>query len=442
MLECSWLVGQLPSGLSAWPVLLTRAGTSSRVAGVAGRVGSVGVSMGRMPGCHGGPSRAGRGGSAFATRARCVDGGTGWSSPSVALLRHWAADHWSHGSTGFWRQFGSSAQDDKHIGAGARRGARLRDLAYRVSKLFSQHCVRLVALRKPVLWTARAARRPFLFWIGRRARSGCAGPLGPRPLAPPRLCTPRRASGTMAASQRGGGGSALGGGARGGGAGQRAERGGKQRTTGEGGGSGIRAGGGADGEDRLTRSGVAAVNYDGRVASCRTAGLTDHACGPEAFPFWDRPTGEVGARGAFGPSPPRTSEVAHPSKGERDDGGLAGTYGASAGKPSAPGTYGGLVWNNPAGRGSTRGEDSTGRDEDAARRAARAARFAADRPVQRVGTGAGGPAGGGKSADRNGTGRGGVGRCGRGEGRRDGRSRRGAAGGGGASCGSGWRGSN
>ena len=138
MLECSWLVGQLPSGLSAWPVLLTRAGTSSRVAGVAGRVGSVGVSMGRMPGCHGGPSRAGRGGSAFATRARCVDGGTGWSSPSVALLRHWAADHWSHGSTGFWRQFGSSAQDDKHIGAGARRGARLRDLAYRVSKLFSQ----------------------------------------------------------------------------------------------------------------------------------------------------------------------------------------------------------------------------------------------------------------------------------------------------------------
>ena len=103
--------------------------------------------------------------------------------------------------TGFWRQIGSSAQDDKHIGAGARRGARLRDLAYRVSKLFSQHCVRLVALRKPVLWTARAARRPFLFWIGLRARSGCAGPLGPRPLAPPRLCTPRRASGMMAASR-------------------------------------------------------------------------------------------------------------------------------------------------------------------------------------------------------------------------------------------------
>ena len=120
-----------------------------------------------------------------------------------------------------------------------------------------------------------------------------------------------------------------------------------------------------------TRPGIAAVNYDGRVASCRAAGPTDHACGPDTFPFLDRPTGEVGARRAFGPSPPGTSEVAHPSKGKRDDGGLAWTYGASARKPSAPETYGGLVWNNPAGRGSTRGEDSTGRDEDAARRAAR-----------------------------------------------------------------------
>ena len=164
------LDGQLPSGPSAWPVPLTRAGTSSRVAGVAGRVGSVGVSLGRMPRCHGGPSRAGRGGSALATRARCVGGGTGRSSPSVAFLRHWAADHWSNGSTGFWRQFGSSAQDDKHIGAGARRGAGLRDLAYGVFRLFSQPCVSLVALREPVLWTARAPRRPFLFWIGRRAR--------------------------------------------------------------------------------------------------------------------------------------------------------------------------------------------------------------------------------------------------------------------------------
>ena len=138
-------------------------------------------------GCQGamGPSRAGCGGGAFATRARYMGGGMGRSSPSVAFMRHWAADHWSYGSTGFWRQIGSSAQDDMHMGAGARRGARLRDLAYGVSKLFSQPCVRLVALR--VLWTARAARRPFLFWIGRRARSGCAGPPGPRPLAPPRM---------------------------------------------------------------------------------------------------------------------------------------------------------------------------------------------------------------------------------------------------------------
>ena len=131
-----------------------------------------------------------------------------------------------------------------------------------------------------------------------------------------------------------------------------------------------------------TRPGIAAVNYDGRVASCRAAGPTDHACGPDTFPFLDRPTGEVGARRAFGPSPLCTSEVAHPSKGKRDDGGLAWTYGASARKPSAPETYGGLVWNNPAGRGSTRGEDSTGRDEDAARRAARGARFAADGRVR------------------------------------------------------------
>ena len=202
MLGCSRLDGQLPSGLSAWPVLLTRAGTSSRVAGVARRVGSMGVSMGKVPRCHGGPvARWSWWERVCDAGTMRVGGGTGRSSPSVAFLRHWAADHWSNGSTGFWRQFGSSAQDDEHIGAGARRGAGLRDLAYRVSKLFSQHCVRLVALRKPVLWTARAARRPFLFWIGLRARSGCAGPLGPRPLAPPRMCTPRRASGMMAASR-------------------------------------------------------------------------------------------------------------------------------------------------------------------------------------------------------------------------------------------------
>ena len=141
-------------------------------------------------GCHGGPSRAGRGGSAFATRARCVDGGTGWSSPSVALLRHWAADHWSHGSTGFWRQFGSSAQDDKHIGAGARRGAGLRDLAYRVSKLFSQHCVRLVALRKPVLSGPRVRPGGLSFFGSVYGRG--RGARGPWALAPLHLrgCAP------------------------------------------------------------------------------------------------------------------------------------------------------------------------------------------------------------------------------------------------------------
>ena len=37
--------------------------------------------------------------------------------------------------TGFWRQIGSSAQDDKHIGAGARRGAGLRDPAYGLPNL-------------------------------------------------------------------------------------------------------------------------------------------------------------------------------------------------------------------------------------------------------------------------------------------------------------------
>ena len=105
-----------------------------------------------------------------------------------------------------------------HGGWSSSRGARLRDLAYGVSKLFSQPCVRLVALR--VLWTARAARRPFLFWIGRRARSGCAGPPGPRPLAPPRMRP------SESEWDDGGPAGMLGGGARGGGAGQRAERGG------------------------------------------------------------------------------------------------------------------------------------------------------------------------------------------------------------------------
>jgi len=67
MLGRSMLDGKLPSGLSAWPVPLTRAGTSSRVAGVAGRVGSMCVSLGRVPRCHGGPSRAGRGGGVISS---------------------------------------------------------------------------------------------------------------------------------------------------------------------------------------------------------------------------------------------------------------------------------------------------------------------------------------------------------------------------------------
>ena len=58
-------------------------------------------------------------------------------------------------------------------------------------------------------------------------------------------------------------------------------------------------------------------------------------------------------RGASGPSPPRTSEVAHPPEDKRDDGSLAGAFGSSAGQPSTPGTYGGLVCPNLAGRGST-----------------------------------------------------------------------------------------
>ena len=91
MLGCSRLVGQLPSVLSARPVPLICAGTSSRVVDVARRTGSMDVSLGRMPWCHGGLSRAGRGVGAFATRARCVGGGVGRSPPSVAFMRCWGA---------------------------------------------------------------------------------------------------------------------------------------------------------------------------------------------------------------------------------------------------------------------------------------------------------------------------------------------------------------
>ena len=73
-------------------------------------------------------------------------------------------------------------------------------------------------------------------------------------------------------------------------------------TSGTGGGDDGSGAGGVAG--RTNRPGIAAVNYDGRVASCRAAGPTDHACGPDTFPFLDRPTGEVGARRAFGPLAP------------------------------------------------------------------------------------------------------------------------------------------
>ena len=69
-----------------------------------------------------------------------------------------------------------------------------------------------------------------------------------------------------------------------------------------------------------TRPGIAAVNYDGRVVSCRAAGPTDHACGPDTFPFLDRPTGEVGARRAR-----------HPIKrGGRRGGGVGGVRASAA----------------------------------------------------------------------------------------------------------------
>ena len=132
MLRCSRLVGQLPSGLSGRPVPLTRAGTSSRAAGVARRTGSMHVSLGRMPWCHGGPSRAGRGVGAFATRARCVGGGVGRSSPSVRL--HAVLGGGSHCQlvrTGFWRQMvprhrGGELLRQRHLSRSGLSGPRAR----------------------------------------------------------------------------------------------------------------------------------------------------------------------------------------------------------------------------------------------------------------------------------------------------------------------------
>ena len=153
MLGRSMLDGQLPSGLSAWPVPLIRAGTSSRVAGVAGRAGSMDVSLGRVPRCHGGPSRAGRGVGAFATRARCVGGGMGRSSPSVAFMRYWAAGRivrW------FVPVFGAKS----------------------VLRLCGATRTSLFALR--VLWIVLgAARSTCLLWAGRWRVRGSGGPTAP-----------------------------------------------------------------------------------------------------------------------------------------------------------------------------------------------------------------------------------------------------------------------
>ena len=105
MLGCSRLVGQLTSTLSAWPVPLISDGTSSRVAGAAGRVGGMHVSLGRKPWCHGGPSRADRGVGAFARRARCVGGGV-WLVVAERGLRALlgGGSHCQVVRTGFWRQ--------------------------------------------------------------------------------------------------------------------------------------------------------------------------------------------------------------------------------------------------------------------------------------------------------------------------------------------------
>ena len=95
------------------------------------------------------------------------------------------------------------------------------------------------------------------------------------------------------------------------------------------------------------------MNYH-RATTRRAAGSPrDLACGPEAFPFLDRPEGEEGVRGAFGNSPPKSSETATcPPDAERDDGSLAGAFGPSAGQPSTPGTYGRLACTSLANRGS------------------------------------------------------------------------------------------
>ena len=153
MLGCSRLVGQLTSTLSAWPVPLISDGTSSRVAGAAGRVGGMHVSLGRKPWCHGGPSRADRGVGAFARRARCVGGGV-W----VGCRRAWPSRVTGRrvalpgGPYWFLAPNGSLAQDDKYNGA-------MADELTRQATWAGMPPVAQRALR-----ATRAAPRTCLFW--------------------------------------------------------------------------------------------------------------------------------------------------------------------------------------------------------------------------------------------------------------------------------------
>jgi len=111
-----------------------------------------------------------------------ADRSDNWSV--LAFGANWVISQWQTVRCGRWR--GNSTSAAGRLDRASRRRTTTVGL-------------RLVALR--VLRTTRAARQPFLFWIGQRARSGCAGPPGPRPLEPPRLRTRRRASGMMAASR-------------------------------------------------------------------------------------------------------------------------------------------------------------------------------------------------------------------------------------------------
>ena len=92
MLGCSRLVGQLPRGLSVWPVPRTH--TPARRRESRARHCALAVCPSHWARCRGamvGRLRAGRGVGASATRARCVGGGVGRSSPSMAFVHSSAA---------------------------------------------------------------------------------------------------------------------------------------------------------------------------------------------------------------------------------------------------------------------------------------------------------------------------------------------------------------